>query len=169
MLTTLALSLLLSQVDVTPPPPPPLLEAPAAPAMRSASLIRAELAEIDAELDKIKFKPAWVPVVLGFGGITLATALGVLVVFVNPGGWAGLAFILVAWVALAVAGIASVVVGSVIGGVNARRNQANEARAIHLRQRKATLEEELSRMRSELEPWRGGLADVTPLTTVFTF
>jgi hypothetical protein len=31
------------------------------------------------------------------------------------------------------------------------------------------LKEELQRSTSLLEPWRSGLADVTPLTTVFTF
>lgn len=168
MLTTLALSLLLSQSDVTPPPPPPMLEAPA-PVLRSASLIRAELAGIDAELGKLMFRPAWVPIVLGFGGITLATALGVLVVFVHPGGWSGLAFILVAWVALAAAGITSMVVGLVIGGVNERRNEAGAARRTFLNERKAALQDELRRTQALLEPWRGGLADVTPLSTLFTF
>jgi hypothetical protein len=62
-----------------------------------------------------------------------------------------------------------VVVGIVISVVNATKNRETAARREVLEGRLHVLRDELQRSTSLLEPWRSGLADVTPLTTVFTF
>lgn len=169
---SLALFVVLSQAELSPPPPPPVSEPPSAgygvtvDPQRSASLIAPELEKLEKELQRYKPKPAWLPVTLGVVvGLALAGLTAWLVID-SPRGFNALGHIVLAF-SSSVIGLAAIIAGVVVTTVFARINSRNESRAAAVQRRIDELKAQPQG--SVPAPWRSGLADVTPLTPVFTF
>lgn len=165
---SLALVVVLSQADLTPPPPPPPVPPTTGDGyvVRSGSLLQQELASLEAELQRYKPKPTWIPLTVGLGVGVVFAVITVVLVATAPSGLAGLGNALIAFFTSLVA-IAGVISGAVVAIIFAATNSRNERKVEELQDR-------INQMKLQLQgavpaPWRAGLAEVMPLTPVFTF
>jgi hypothetical protein len=162
---SLALVVVLSQGDLTPPPPPPPSDQ-SSYEPRTGTMIRQELAALEAELQRYQPKAVWIPLTVGLGGAAVFVVITIVLVATAPGGLAGLGNALLAFFTSLIA-VAGAVAGVVVAIVFAAANARNERRVEQLQER-------IDQMKLQIQgaapaPWRSGLAEVTPLTPVFTF
>jgi hypothetical protein len=164
-MVSLALVVVLSQGDLTPPPPPPPSDQ-SSYEPRTGTMIRQELAALEAELQRYKPKAVWIPLTIGLGGAAVFAVITIVLVATAPSGLAGLGNALLAFFTSLI-GIAAAISGVVVAIIFAATNSRNERRVEELQER-------IDQMKLQIQgaapvPWKSGLAEVMPLTPVFTF